>query len=881
MSYQKALCLICELPTADGAVLAVHVDKEKLQEWFLNVCGHELAEDVDDDDLICYFCVWHAEFLWKFNGMSLVWWPRNSDYLDDAAKELRMYYFEGKLEQCWVPLEKVKLPKDEEDIEDSNSEIQSTIEQAKKKCFYCAKPFKNRNISRHVKKTHKNAIRCSRGLVEMSLQKALCLICECPTADGAVLAVHVDKEKLQEWFLNVSGQELAEEVEDEDLICYFCLWHAEFQWKFSEIADENLVWWPRYSDYLDDAAKELRKNYFEGKLEQCWVQLEKIELPESDIEDDGRPTEAKKQSRLWNCFYCKLQFKYNYQLSKHMKEKHKEAIRLKRRFQDLNLKVIDASLLQSSAAVAKPPGSYHFVHSGSGSSTEMTFQKALCLICERPTVDHAIFAVHVDKDRLKNWFLNVSGYDLAEDVKDEDKICYFCAWQAEFLWKFNGMEDEDLIWWPRNLDYDDAAKELRKYYFEGKIEQCWVQLEEVDLTKSEEDEIEKDEEELESVKQSNIRSEKKKCFYCGSGGLADMSLQKVLCLICERPTADGAVLAVHVDKDKLQTWFLNVCGHELEEEIRDEDKICYFCLWHAEFQWKFDELADETLVWWNLDLDDAAKELRKYYSEGKVEQCWVQLEEIELPKSDDEEKTGTIKAKRKPRTWKCIYCGKRFKYSRTLSEHMKKMHKEAFRCENRNCATYFHSLEEKEEHTKNIHEKSKEREKFNCSFCGKEFEGPQNYNKHVRQVHKEFPVKCSLHGCLLFFQTKAEMKTHFDSVHGKDYEAKKFRCNDCDYKAMKKSHLELHIANKHLPKYMKCKICDIKLYSTESTLRTHVNQVHKFKVCTHCKLVVSIHIFQKHHLNITKCNRCKSKFQCSGLYQSHLKSCKKTIFKCD
>ncbi|CAB3380808.1 Hypothetical predicted protein [Cloeon dipterum] len=304
MSYQKALCLICELPTADGAVLAVHVDKEKLQEWFLNVGGHELAEDVDDDDLICYFCVWHAEFLWKFNGMSdesLVWWPRNSDYLDDAAKELRMYYFEGKLEQCWVPLEKVKLPKDEEDIEDSDAEIQpTTIEQAKKKCFYCAKPFQNRNISRHVKKTHKNAIR----------------------------------------------------------------------------------------------------------------------------------------------------------------------------------------------------------------------------------FDHAIFAVHVDKDRLENWFLNVCGYELAEDVKDEDKICYFCAWQAEFLWKFDGMEDDDLVWWPRNSDFDDAANELRKYYFEGKIEQCWVQLEEVDLTISEEDEIEKDEEELESVKQSNIRSEKKKCFYCASQIIWNIRISK-------------------------------------------------------------------------------------------------------------------------------------------------------------------------------------------------------------------------------------------------------------------------------------------------------------------------------------------------------------------
>ncbi|CAB3387341.1 Hypothetical predicted protein [Cloeon dipterum] len=126
----------------------------------------------------------------------------------------------------------------------------------------------------------------------MSLQKALCLICECPTADGAVSAVHVDKEKLKTWFLNACGHELAEEIEDDDLICYFCVCHAEFQWKFDEMADENLVWW---NLDLDDVGLELRRYYFEGKLEQCFVQLEKIELPERDSEDDSRPSEAKQQ----------------------------------------------------------------------------------------------------------------------------------------------------------------------------------------------------------------------------------------------------------------------------------------------------------------------------------------------------------------------------------------------------------------------------------------------------------------------------------------------------------------------------------------------------------------------------------------------------------
>ncbi|CAB3381143.1 Hypothetical predicted protein [Cloeon dipterum] len=159
-----------------------------------------------------------------------------------------------------------------------------------------------------------------------------------------------------------------------------------------------------------------------------------------------------------------------------------------------------------------------------------------------------------------------------------------------------------------------------------------------------------------------------------------MSLQKTLCLICECPTADGAVLAVNVDKEKLNNWFLNVCGNELAEEIEDEDTICYFCAWQAEFQLRFEEMVDEDLVCWNLELDDAAKELRKNYFEGKLEQCWVQLEKIELPKNADREEGQIVEVETRPRRWNCIYCGKRYKYTRDLSTHMKKRHKEAIRC---------------------------------------------------------------------------------------------------------------------------------------------------------------------------------------------------------
>ncbi|CAB3380803.1 Hypothetical predicted protein [Cloeon dipterum] len=296
----------------------------------------------------------------------------------------------------------------------------------------------------------------------MSIQKALCLICERPTADGAVSAVHVDKEKLQTWFLNVCESEL-EEIEDDDLICYYCLWHAEGARPASEAANAEA-----------------------GRVGRLCVQRALSTERLSDLNLRERLDEVRFQHSQLDLSKCKLEG----ELATLAELIERVQIAAEKCHEPLQL-------------------------SGDCGLSVMSFQKDLCLICEFPTADGAIFAVHVDKERLQEWFLNVCGHELAEEILDEDKICYFCAWQAEFLWNFDGMSDDDLVWWPRSLDYDDAAKELRKHYFEGIVEQCWVQLEEVNLPDSEEDETEKEEAESESETHSNLFSEKKKCLYCG------------------------------------------------------------------------------------------------------------------------------------------------------------------------------------------------------------------------------------------------------------------------------------------------------------------------------------------------------------------------------
>ncbi|CAB3386166.1 Hypothetical predicted protein [Cloeon dipterum] len=177
-----------------------------------------------------------------------------------------------------------------------------------------------------------------------------------------------------------------------------------------------------------------------------------------------------------------------------------------------------------------------------------------------------------------------------------------------------------------------------------------------------------------------------------------MPLVKPLCRVCERPTADGAVQAVQLDKEKLQTWFLNVCGHEMAEEVQDEDLICYFCIWNAEFLAKYVS-EHEALAWWPPDLaylKDVARELRRKYLEGKAEQCWVQLEKIELPKIEkDKHEEFEAQSDGRQNRMKCFYCGK---VVASITSHVKNMHETAIRCDYRKCATYFHTVEEKETH---------------------------------------------------------------------------------------------------------------------------------------------------------------------------------------
>ncbi|XP_065337404.1 zinc finger protein 814-like [Cloeon dipterum] len=355
-------------------------------------------------------------------------------------------------------------------------------------------------------------------------------------------------------------------------------------------------------------------------------------------------------------------------------------------------------------------------------------------------------------------------------------------------------------------------------------------------------------------------------------------IQKPLCRLCECPTSDGHVLASRVDRFKLRKWAMEVMYLTEEDEnlpdvVEEEALICYFCIWQAEFG---DESGDEAVAWWpkNLDLEENARVLRESYSVGDVEQCWVQLEEIDLAEYEKEIPKRNYGSK------VCLYCGKRYDH---LTHHVKYMHKEAIKCGIRGCTTFFHTVEEKEHHMQHdFHEKGDkpgESSKIRCKFCenGILYSSRTSWRVHVNRMHPEL-VACSRVCCIEYFKSKPEMMLHINSFHKKGINHDLFECKLCDYFTTTKHLMVLHQQSKHMPKMFKCDSCDAS-FGSKYLVNSHYKKFHTFDVCKSCGQDVA-HGYKAVHRRPSVCTKCKLKFKCSGLYQLHRKSCKQAPYSC-
>ncbi|XP_065346688.1 GDNF-inducible zinc finger protein 1-like [Cloeon dipterum] len=355
-----------------------------------------------------------------------------------------------------------------------------------------------------------------------------------------------------------------------------------------------------------------------------------------------------------------------------------------------------------------------------------------------------------------------------------------------------------------------------------------------------------------------------------------------LCRLCACPTADGAVRAVQVDREKLRIFAKNFLRSNSSEtvpmdKVEDDDLICYFCIWQTEFLARMNNL-DESLAWWprNLELDRVSEELRKHFYEGHANQCWVPLEKIQLPSRVADEEINKAETEKKMK--KCCLCGEKVHY-RQLTKHIHTQHKDAIRCDNNNCKTYFRNVAEKDRHVWEVHEKPQKEKKINCPVCRKEIVRV-NYRKHIGNQHPDFAVRCRFFACCAYFKSETEMAEHYYSAHGKELEKRKFECAHCGHRNALKKTLKIHIAKTHFPRNFKCKQCP-KMFSSQLLVTSHTKKLHTFHVCQLCQTSVTYGIKDRHRV-IRECRRCEKQFECGGLLKVHLKTCMEyDRFECD
>ncbi|XP_059481455.1 PR domain zinc finger protein 5-like [Neocloeon triangulifer] len=156
------------------------------------------------------------------------------------------------------------------------------------------------------------------------MRPELCRLCERPAAEGGYRGAELDLEALAEWCLNYLGTTLADEVKDEDLFCFFCVWDARFLRETLNGPESELIpcWWP---DEKTKDTKPLSYALFKaGNIQQCWVTLQKLPSDESSLQNynEIEPKEYDLDKTKFQCIYCIKSFLCKYKKNRHIKENH-------------------------------------------------------------------------------------------------------------------------------------------------------------------------------------------------------------------------------------------------------------------------------------------------------------------------------------------------------------------------------------------------------------------------------------------------------------------------------------------------------------------------------------------------------------------------------
>lgn len=298
-----------------------------------------------------------------------------------------------------------------------------------------------------------------------------------------------------------------------------------------------------------------------------------------------------------------------------------------------------------------------------------------------------------------------------------------------------------------------------------------------------------------------------------------------------------------------------------------------------------------------------------------MKRCKVDLdpEVNQIPSSNQSAATRVLRTvhKRKENVHKiktkCKHCDISF-HPHSITYHMRSYHNDLIRCSYYNCSTYFRSEEESQKHQDLVHSNRKQRKskvpledeqksqlpiakvkrsakmtklkqpedvvkyQFNCVYCNKFYSNKTTLHCHVKSSHADIKIRCKIYSCFQYFYTQTDYDVHFERVHRKIEDKKRYSCSKCYYKTNIIVHLKTHFAHMHGPRNLMCPKCT-KYFGSVKALKYHYKTHERPKKCEHCN---GDFANLRDHQRKERCKTCQQHLLCIGMAMQHSEMCNST-----
>jgi len=115
----------------------------------------------------------------------------------------------------------------------------------------------------------------------------------------------------------------------------------------------------------------------------------------------------------------------------------------------------------------------------------------------------------------------------------------------------------------------------------------------------------------------------------------------------------------------------------------------------------------------------------------------------------------------------CVFCGKNFVDPENMTRHVYTFHSEtAIKCAKPRCFYFAKSAEDLEQHKKEKHPKVERHKKtIVCLYCRKTIWDKATYASHIKQLHSREAIRCANRVCFTFFKSESERQKHHEEKH--------------------------------------------------------------------------------------------------------------------